>query len=72
MDTIQNIVQFFQTGGTFMYPILIVFAFGVAICVERFMKLSGIGKVNKEVWDKVHPLLDEGDFDGARESISNN
>jgi biopolymer transport protein ExbB len=72
MDTIQNIVQFFQTGGTFMYPILIVFAFGVAICVERSMKLSGIGKVNKEVWDKVHPLLDNGDFDGARESIANN
>jgi len=72
MDTIQTIVQFFQTGGTFMYPILIVFAFGVAICVERFMKLSGIGKVNKDVWDKVHPLLDSGDFDGARESIADN
>jgi len=72
MDTIQTIVQFFQTGGTFMYPILIVFAFGVAISVERSMKLSGIGKVNKEVWDKVHPLLDNGDFEGARESIANN
>ena len=72
MDTIQNIVQFFQTGGTFMYPILIVFAFGVAICVERYLKLSSIGKVNKQVWDKVHPLLDEGNFDGARESIANN
>jgi biopolymer transport protein ExbB len=72
MDTIQTIVQFFQTGGTFMYPILIVFAFGVAICIERFMKLSGIGKVNKEVWDRVHPLLDEGNFDGARDSIADN
>jgi biopolymer transport protein ExbB len=70
MDTIQTIVQFFQTGGTFMYPILIVFAFGVAICVERYLKLSRIGKVNKGVWDRVHPLLDEGDFDGARESIA--
>ncbi len=72
MDTIQTIVQFFQTGGTFMYPILIVFAFGVAICIERYLKLSGIGKVNKQVWDKVHPLLDEGDFNGARESIADN
>ncbi|MCK4676365.1 MAG: MotA/TolQ/ExbB proton channel family protein, partial [Gammaproteobacteria bacterium] len=27
---------------------------------------------NKEVWDTVHPLLDEGDFDGARESIADN
>ncbi len=72
MGTIETIVQFFQTGGTFMYPILIVFAFGAAICVARFSKLSGIGKVNKEVWDTVHPLLDEGDFDGARESIADN
>jgi biopolymer transport protein ExbB len=70
MDTIQTIVQFFQTGGTFMYPILIVFAFGVAICIERYIKLSGIGKANKQVWDQVHPLLDEGNFDAARDSIS--
>ena len=72
MGIFQSIVQFFQTGGTFMYPILIVFAFGVAICIERYLKLSGIGKVNKEVWDTVHPLLDEGNFDGARESIADN
>jgi len=70
MDTIQAIVQFFQTGGTFMYPILIVFAFGVAICIERYIKLTGIGKANKHVWDHVHPLLDEGNFDAARDSIS--
>jgi len=72
METIQNIVAFFQTGGTFMYPILIVFAFGAAICIERFFKLSGIGKANKKVWDQVHPLLDEGNFEAARESIVDN
>ncbi|NOQ87434.1 MAG: MotA/TolQ/ExbB proton channel family protein [Gammaproteobacteria bacterium] len=66
----QNIVSFFQTGGTFMYPILIIFAFGSAICIERYMKLSGIGSENKKVWDQVHPLLDEGNFDAARDSIS--
>ncbi len=70
METIENIVQFFQTGGTFMYPILIVFAFGVAICIERYIKLSGIGKANRKVWDQVHPLLDEGNFEEARNSIS--
>ena len=69
MDAIENIVGFFQTGGTFMYPILIIFAFGAAICIERYIKLSGIGVVNKKVWDKVHPLLDAGDFDEARDSI---
>ena len=70
MGFFETIVQFFQTGGAFMYPIMIVFAFGVAICIERFIKLSGIGKENKRVWDIVHPLLDEGDFDKARDSIN--
>ena len=70
MDAIENIIGFFQTGGTFMYPILIIFAFGAAICIERYIKLSGIGNVNKKVWDRVHPLLDGGDFDGARETIT--
>ncbi len=70
MDIIQNIVQFFQTGGVFMYPILIIFSFGAAICIERFLKLSGIGKVNKKVWDSVHPLLDAGEFDDARSVVA--
>ena len=70
MDAIENIVSFFQTGGTFMYPILIIFAFGTAICIERYIKLAGIGSVNKKVWDKVYPLLDAGDFEKARSSIA--
>lgn len=70
MSVIENIVGFFQTGGTFMYPILIIFSFGAAICIERYIKLSGVGSKNKKVWDKVHPLISSGDFEGARESIS--
>ena len=35
MDFIYSIVGFFVTGGPFMYPILIVFAVGTAIAVER-------------------------------------
>ena len=70
MSTIQTIVQFFQTGGIFMYPILIIFAFGLAICIERYLKLSGIGRTNKRVWDSIHPLLDAGDFDVARNVVA--
>ncbi|NCF59110.1 MAG: MotA/TolQ/ExbB proton channel family protein, partial [Gammaproteobacteria bacterium] len=32
-----TLVRFFQDGGAFMYPILFVFAFGVAIAIERWM-----------------------------------
>ena len=37
MDSLYSIVEFFVTGGPFMYPILIVFAVGAAIAVERYI-----------------------------------
>ena len=70
MDTFYSIVSFFSTGGLFMYPILIVFAFGVAIAVERFVTLSMVTNKNQVVWEKVQPLLDSGEFEQAREMTS--
>ena len=67
MDFFYSIVAFFTTGGLFMFPILLVFAFGVAIAVERFVTLTLITNKNQVVWDKVQPLLDNGDFTEARE-----
>ncbi len=67
MDAFYSIVSFFSTGGMFMYPILIVFAFGVAIAVERFVTLGQITAKNQVVWSKVQPLLDSGDFEEARQ-----
>ena len=67
MDFFYSIVTFFTTGGLFMYPILLVFAFGVAISVERFVTLTMITNKNQVVWDKVQPLLDNGEFTEARE-----
>lgn len=70
MDTIKGLVAFFQTGGIFMYPILVVFAFGMAICIERYKKLFGVGRVNKRVWQKIHPMLDAGEFEQARDLVA--
>jgi biopolymer transport protein ExbB len=67
MDFFYSIVGFFTTGGLFMYPILLVFAFGVAIAVERFVTLTLITNKNQVVWTKVQPLLDNGEFTEARE-----
>jgi biopolymer transport protein ExbB len=67
MDFFYSIVTFFTTGGLFMYPILLVFAFGVAIAVERFVTLTLITSKNQLVWTKVQPLLDNGEFTEARE-----
>jgi biopolymer transport protein ExbB len=70
MDFFYSIVGFFSTGGLFMYPILLVFAIGVAIAIERYATLSMVTNKNQVVWDKVQPLLAEGDFDEAREMTS--
>src|SRR5210317_808486 len=66
MDFFYSIVGFFATGGVFMYPILLVFAFGVAIAVERYITLSMVTNKNQVVWKKVQPLLTNGEFDEER------
>jgi biopolymer transport protein ExbB len=72
MDFFYSIVTFFGTGGIFMYPILIVFAVGVAIAIERYITLSIVTRKNRSVWERVQPLLSEGEFDEAREMTSDN
>lgn len=66
MGILESIVSFFQTGGMFMYPILIVFAIGAAISAERYIKLNIVKMQNRKVWRDVHPMLEEGKFDKAR------
>jgi biopolymer transport protein ExbB len=67
MGIIDKIVSFFMDGGFWMYPILTVGAIGVAIGIERFIKLSVVERANRKMWDELHPVLSAGDFDKARE-----
>lgn len=67
MDFLFSILSFFATGGAFMYPILLVLAVGLAIAIERFVTLTLVTSENQQVWEKVQPLLTEGEFDKARE-----
>jgi biopolymer transport protein ExbB len=53
-----------------MYPILIVFAVGTAIAVERYITLTTTTAKNQSVWSKVQPALMDGDFDKARDMTS--
>ena len=66
MDIIYSIVGFFATGGIFMYPILLVFAFGVAIAIERYVTLVKVTRENQAAWSEIQPVLAEGDFERAR------
>ena len=62
-----SIVAFFQKGGVFMYPILLVFSVGMAIAAERWIQLNRTRGVNQKMWDLLHPELVKGEFDKARE-----
>ena len=70
MESMYSIVGFFVAGGPFMYPILIVFAVGTAIAIERWITLTLLTARNQQVWSKVQPALINGDFDNAREMTS--
>lgn len=67
MNLINSIVNFFVDGGFWMYPILLVGSVGLAIGIERFVTLSRVERANRLMWDKLQPVLHEGDFDQARE-----
>ena len=67
---IYSIVAFFQKGGVFMYPILLVFAVGMAIAAERWFQLNRIRSANSKMWNVLHPVLVKGEFDKARALIN--
>ncbi len=67
MEVYSTIVSFFQEGGLFMYPIVLVFALGLAIAVERYLFLTVTTTKNKVLWKKVTPYLRSGNFSAAAE-----
>jgi len=66
---IYSMVAFFQKGGLFMYPILLVFVAGMAITIERWFQLNRIRNVNRKMWNLLQPVLIKGDFDKAQAII---
>ena len=72
MNIINTIIKFFVEGGFWMYPILLVGAIGLAITIERFIKLSLVERANRQTWDQLHPVMAEGNFDQAREMVAEN
>ncbi len=65
MDIFSTFVQFFQSGGVFMYPIVVVLALGAAIAIERYVYLTAARATNQRIWKKVMPLLMEGKYSQA-------
>jgi biopolymer transport protein ExbB/TolQ len=67
METFNSVIRFLQSGGVFMYPIVLVLAIGVAIAIERYIYLSLVRASNRRAWKRVLPLLESGKYEHARE-----
>jgi biopolymer transport protein ExbB/TolQ len=65
METYSTLVRFFQEGGVFMWPIVIVLALGLGVALERWVYLTMTTANNKLLWNKVTPFLKSGNFSGA-------
>lgn len=65
---VMNAIRFFQDGGPWMWPILIIFLVGLALVIERFFFLQSITTKNKKIWDEMFPLLAKGQFKQVLES----
>lgn len=62
MESVNTMIKFFQEGGFFMYPILMLFAAGMAIAVERWIFLTKERIVNRAEWERLGPHLYQCDF----------
>ena len=62
MEIYNTIVGFFQSGGVFMYPIVIILALGMAIAIERWFYLTAARTSNHRLWKKIQPHLAKGDL----------
>jgi biopolymer transport protein ExbB len=65
MDVFNVSVKFFQDGGVFMYIILLVFALGAAIAIERYMYLTFAKQSNRSMWNKLTPLVKANNYEQA-------
>ncbi len=64
-DMLTTIIRFFQDGGPFMYPILIVLAIGLTITLERWLHLTHAKSSNRRMIARLMPLMEKGEVVSA-------
>lgn len=65
MNIYSGVVGFFQSGGVFMYPIVVVLALGMAIAIERWLYLARTSMRNRSLWNEITPYIQQGRFNEA-------
>ena len=71
MDIYTSITTFFQSGGTFMYPIALVLAIGMAIAIERWYFLVKSLHSNQKAYTDLLPMLRSRNYGQALEYANN-
>ena len=66
MDAFNTVIGFFQQGGVFMYPIVLICALGVAIAIERYLYISKSAREDAMAWQKLMPLSATVSFMNSR------
>ncbi len=69
MNFFGSLLNFFQVGGAFMYPIAVVLILAICIAIERFMLLGRVERENRKLWADAQPLISAGDFARAEELV---
>ena len=64
-------VQMFNDGGGFMWPILVLLVLGVAISIERFITLTRASVNTRKFLQKIEAALNEGGVSAATEVCAN-
>jgi biopolymer transport protein ExbB len=67
---INTLIQFFNKGGLFMYPILFVFLTGMGIALERWFHLIRVRNVNRKKWNTLYPMLIKGQFEKVKAAVN--
>lgn len=65
MGTYSTITSFFQSGGSFMYPIALVLAIGIAIAIERWLFLRKSLYANQKAYSALLPMLNSRNYETA-------
>ncbi len=62
-----GLVELFNQGGAFMWPILVLFVLGLAFVIERFITLTRASVNTRKFLARLHNALQEGGIEGAAE-----
>ena len=64
-------VELFWKGGNFMYPLLLLLLFGIAVSIERFITLTRATINTRDFFSQVQEALKQSGPEGAAEVCAN-